>query len=246
MLEALKKAVCQANLELVRQGLVIQTWGNVSGIDRDRGLVVIKPSGLDYAGMKPAHMVVVSLESGSVVQGKLRPSSDTPTHLALYRAWPTVGGIAHTHSLYATAWAQARRDIPPLGTTHADFAHGPIPCTRPLSDAEIRGDYETNTGKVILERLGGLDPTHLPAVLVAEHGPFAWGADAAQAAVNAIILEQIARMASEAIHINPRSRPIRTLLLDKHFHRKHGPDAYYGQPSKSQVRNPATKACSRQ
>lgn len=229
MLEELKKGVCQANLDLVRHGLVIQTWGNVSGIDTSRRYVVIKPSGLGYEGMKPQHMVVVSLETGEVVEGKLKPSSDTATHLALYRAWPQIGGIAHTHSLYATAWSQGRRDIPALGTTHADFAHGPIPCTRPLTAGEIKGEYEANTGQVIVERFGDMDPMHVPAVLVAEHGPFTWGRDAASATANAVVLEQIARMASETLCVNPNAKAIRGVLLDKHFLRKHGPGAYYGQ-----------------
>ncbi|MCD4824974.1 MAG: L-ribulose-5-phosphate 4-epimerase [Phycisphaerae bacterium] len=229
MLEELKKQVCDANLELVAEGLVIQTFGNVSGIDRRSGLVVIKPSGVSYDGMTPEHMTVVSLETGEIAEGDLRPSSDTPTHLELYRAFAGIGGIVHTHSLYATAWAQARKEIPPLGTTHADYFHGPVPCTRLMTDEEIEGDYEANTGKVIVERFAGLDPAHIPAVLVAGHGPFAWGLSPAAAVHNAAILEYLGRLAGETIRIEPHPEPISTKLLDKHFLRKHGPAAYYGQ-----------------
>ena len=229
MLEPLKKAVCQANLELVREGLVIHTWGNASGIDRGRGLVVIKPSGVSYAGMKPAHMVVVELETGKRVEGDFKPSSDTATHLALYRAFTGIGGVVHTHSLHATAWAQAGRPIPALGTTHADYFHGEVPCTRPLTAREIMTDYELNTGLVIIERFRDLDPLHCPAVLVASHGPFTWGEDVAGAAHNAVVLEFIARLAGETVQINPRIKPMPAVLLDKHFLRKHGPGAYYGQ-----------------
>ena len=229
MLEELKKRVCESNLELVRQGLVKQTWGNVSGIDRESALVVIKPSGVAYDRMKPKHMVTVSLETGKVVDGNLNPSSDTPTHLELYRAFDEIGGIVHTHSLYATAWAQAKREIPALGTTHADYFHGPVPCTRPLTPDEIQGDYEVNTGKVIVERFAALNPLHFPAVLVAEHGPFAWGKSPEKAVENAVVLEQIARLAKETRLINQNSQAIRNELLDKHFLRKHGPGAYYGQ-----------------
>jgi L-ribulose-5-phosphate 4-epimerase len=229
MLEPLKKAVCQANLDLVREGLVIQTWGNASGIDRARGLVVIKPSGVSYAGMQPAHMVVVELETGKVVEGEFKPSSDTATHLALFRAFGGIGGIVHTHSLHATAWAQAGRPIPALGTTHADYFHGEVPCTRPLTAREIRTDYELNTGRVIIERFRDLDPLQCPAVLVASHGPFAWGADAAGAAHNAAVLEFVARLAAETVRLNPKVKPIPASLLDKHFFRKHGPGACYGQ-----------------
>jgi L-ribulose-5-phosphate 4-epimerase len=229
MLEPLKKAVCQANLDLVREGLVIQTWGNASGIDRARGLVVIKPSGVSYAGMTPAHMVVMALETGKVVEGEFKPSSDTATHLALFRAFGGIGGIVHTHSLHATAWAQASRPIPALGTTHADYFHGEIPCTRPLTKREIKTDYELNTGRVIIERFRDLDPLHYPAVLVASHGPFTWGADVAGAAHNAAVLEFVARLAAETVRLNPKIKPIAASLLDKHFFRKHGPGAYYGQ-----------------
>lgn len=233
MLDALKKAVCEANLELVRKGLVLHTFGNASGIDRARGLVVIKPSGVDYEHLRPADMVVVALDSGQVVEGRLRPSSDTPTHLVLYRAFAALGGIVHTHSLYATAWAQAQLDLPCLGTTHADYWHGPVPCTRLLSYREIQGDYETNTGQVIVETIKRrrLDPTHYPGVLVASHGPFTWGADVRQAVEHAVILEYLARLASETLRLNPKTLPVPDSLLDKHFLRKHGPAAYYGQPS---------------
>jgi L-ribulose-5-phosphate 4-epimerase len=229
MLERLKKAVCEANLDLVKQGLVIQTWGNASGIDRSRGLVVIKPSGVPYERMKPGHMVVISLADGRVVEGKFRPSSDTPTHLLLYRAFKEIGGVAHTHSLYATAWAQAGRGIPAYGTTQADYWHGGVPCTRELARGEIRKDYELNTGRVIVERFKGLDPRQHPAVLVASHGPFTWGRDVAEAVENAAVLEFVARLASETVRLNPKVKPMQRTLLDKHFFRKHGPDAYYGQ-----------------
>ncbi|MGA2747914.1 MAG: L-ribulose-5-phosphate 4-epimerase [Verrucomicrobiota bacterium] len=230
MLEPLKKNVCRANLDLVKEGLVVQTWGNASGIDRARGLVVIKASGVPYAGMKSAHMVVVALDSGKVVEGTLKPSSDTPTHLELYRAFPAIGGIVHTHSLYATAWAQAARSIPALGTTHADYFHGEVPCTRSMTAPEINSSYELNTGRVIVERFKGLDPLLNPGVLVAHHGPFAWGPNAAQAAHNAAVLEFIARLASETVALNHNVKPISSPLLDTHFFRKHGPGAYYGQP----------------
>jgi len=233
MLGQLKKQVCQANLDLVKEGLVIHTWGNVSGIDRGRGLVVIKPSGVSYEGMKPEHQVVVSLETGKVVEGKLRPSSDTDTHLVLYRAFPELGGIVHTHSLYATAWAQALRGIPSYGTTQADYWYGGVPCTRLLTEKEIKTAYETNTGHVIVETFRELkfDPMQHPAVLVASHGPFMWGKDACDAVHNAVVLEFIARLASETLLVNPRVKPMQAALLDKHFLRKHGPGAYYGQPA---------------
>jgi L-ribulose-5-phosphate 4-epimerase len=229
MLETLKKAVCQANLDLVRAGLVIDTWGNASGLERARGLVVIKPSGVPYDRLAPSHMVVVELESGQVAEGKLKPSSDTATHLALYRAFAGVGGIAHTHSLHATAWAQARRPIPPLGTTQADYFHGEVPCTRLLTPPEIKTDYELNTGLVIIERFKELDPLHFPGVLVASHGPFVWGADAPAAANNAAVLEFIARLAAQTMRLEAKVQPMSPVLLDKHFFRKHGPEASYGQ-----------------
>ncbi len=229
MLEALKREVCEANLQLVREGLVIQTFGNVSGVDRASGCMVIKPSGVGYDGMKPEQMVVLSLETGEVVEGQLNPSSDTPTHLVLYRAFKDVGGIVHTHSAHATAWAQARREIPPLGTTHADFFGGPVPCTRVMKPAEIKGEYEANTGDVIVERFRNIDPLTLPGVLVASHGPFAWGRSVKEAVKNAVALEFIARLASETFSINGAAKAMPAVLLNKHFSRKHGPGAYYGQ-----------------
>ena len=229
MLEELKKQVCQANLDLVKEGLVVQTWGNVSGMDRAGGNLVIKPSGVPYEGMTPELMVVVSLETGRAVEGALKPSSDTPTHLALYRAFPDIGGVAHTHSLFATAWAQARKSIPACGTTQADYWNGGVPCTRLLTAAEIKTDYEANTGHVIIETFRHLDPAHYPAVLVAAHGPFTWGKSARQAVENAAVLEFVARLAGETIRLNPMVKPIQPALLAKHFFRKHGPGAYYGQ-----------------
>ena len=229
MLERLKREVCRANLDLVQAGLVVETWGNASGIDRQRGLVVIKPSGVPYAGMTPRHMVVVSLESGKLVEGRFKPSSDTPTHLVLYRAFAGIGAVVHTHSLYATAWAQAKKDLPSYGTTQADYCYGDVPCTRLLTTAEIRSDYEVNTGHVIVERFRKLDPIQHPAVLVASHGPFAWGKSVTDAVHNAIVLEFLARLASETLRLNPKLKPMQPALLDKHFLRKHGPHAYYGQ-----------------
>ncbi|MCX6909656.1 MAG: L-ribulose-5-phosphate 4-epimerase [Verrucomicrobia bacterium] len=229
MLEELKAQVCTANLDLVKEGLVIQTFGNVSGIDRASGHVVIKPSGVGYDVMKPDHMVVVALDSGKVVEGDLRPSSDTATHLVLYRAFREIGGIVHTHSLFATAWAQAKREIPVLGTTHADYFHGPVPCTRAMTPKEIKGDYEIETGNVIVERFRKLDPLAFPGALVASHGPFAWGKSVAKAVENAVVLEYLARLASETLRVNPRVGAMQRALLDKHFLRKHGPGAYYGQ-----------------
>jgi L-ribulose-5-phosphate 4-epimerase len=229
MLEQLKQDVCQANLDLVKEGLVIQTWGNASGIDREHDLVVIKPSGVPYTGMKPEHMVVVSLETGKAVDGSLNPSSDTPTHLMLYRAFKNVGGVVHTHSLYATAWAQAGKGIPAYGTTQADYWYGDVPCTRLLTPKEIKTDYEANTGRVIIDTFKDLDPMQHPAVLVASHGPFTWGRDVNEAVHNASVLEFIARLASETLRLNPKIKPMPSALLDKHFLRKHGPKAYYGQ-----------------
>jgi len=229
MLAKLKAEVCQANLDLVAAGLVMHTWGNVSGLDRERGLVVIKPSGVPYSGMKPAHMVVVSLATGQVVAGRLKPSSDTPTHLVLYRRFDGIGGIAHTHSLYATAWAQACKPLLACGTTQADYWYGQVPCTRRMKPAEIKRDYEANTGRVIVETFKGLDPLQHPAVLVANHGPFSWGKTASDAVHNASVLEFIARLNSETLRLSPNARPIPSALLDKHFLRKHGRDAYYGQ-----------------
>lgn len=229
MLEQLKSAVCKANLDLVAEGLVIQTWGNASGIDRERGLVVIKPSGVPYAGMDPEHMVIVSISDGKVVEGNLKPSSDMPTHLELYRAFKNIGGIVHTHSLYATAWAQAKRKIPSYGTTQADYWFGEVPCTRAMTPAEIKSDYEKNTGAVIAETFRKLNPLEHPAVLVASHGPFTWGATVEDAVHNAGVLEFVARLATETLRIDPKTKPMPSALLNKHFLRKHGANAYYGQ-----------------
>lgn len=228
MLEELKEKVFKANLDLVKHGLVIFTWGNVSGIDREKGLVVIKPSGVSYDEMKADDMVVVDLATGKVMEGSLRPSSDTPTHLALYRAWPEIGGVVHTHSTYATAWAQAGKGIPNIGTTHADYFHEAIPCTRDMTEAEVKGDYELETGNVIVERFSGINPVHTPGVLVKNHGPFSWGTSPADAVHNAVVMEQVAKMAHIAFHVNP-DLTMNPLLVEKHFSRKHGPNAYYGQ-----------------
>ena len=234
-LQQLKIDVCEANLELVRAGLVIQTWGNVSGIDRPRGLVVIKPSGVPYEKMKPEHMVVVDLQSGKTVDGSLKPSSDTATHLELYRSFSGVGGVVHTHSLHATAWAQTGLEVPALGTTHADYFYGPVPCTRLLTPAEIDGDYERNTGCVIVETFAARDPLSCPAVLVASHGPFAWGRTVDEAVHNAIVFEHVTRLAAETRQLFPSVKPMQQVLLDKHFFRKHGPGAYYGQGQPAEV-----------
>lgn len=230
MLEALKEKVFQANLDLVRHGLVIFTWGNVSAIDRESGLVVIKPSGVAYDVMKAEDMVVVDLE-GNIVEGNLNPSSDTPTHLVLYKAFPAVGGVVHTHSTYATAWAQAGLDIPNIGTTHADYFYKDIPCTADMTEAEVMGDYELETGNVIVKRFENMNPVHTPGVLVKNHGPFAWGKDAHEAVHNAVVMEQVAKMASIAYAVNP-ALTMNQLLVEKHFSRKHGPNAYYGQKKK--------------
>ena len=227
MLEALKEKVFRANLDLVKHGLVIFTWGNVSAIDRENNLVVIKPSGVSYETMVAADMVVVDLD-GNIVEGGLRPSSDMPTHLMLYKAFSEIGGIVHTHSTYATAWAQAGLDIPSLGPTHADYFHRAVPCTGDMTHAQIDGDYEAETGAVIVERFRSLDPLHTPGVLVKNHGPFAWGRDAHEAVYNATVLEQVAKMAFITKLLNPTAG-IDPLLVEKHFRRKHGPDAYYGQ-----------------
>lgn len=229
MLDDLKKQVYDANGRLAAEGLVVQTFGNVSGVDREGGNLVIKPSGVSYDEMRPEQMVVVSLATGEVVGGELRPSSDTPTHRELYRAFADIGGVAHTHSLHAVAWAQARKGIVPMGTTHADFFRGPVPCTRPMTEAEIRSDYEANTGRVIVERFAGLSPADAPGVLVASHGPFTWGASPDAAVAAAAALEYIARLAAQTLRVEPYPRPVSRVLLDKHFMRKHGPDAYYGQ-----------------
>lgn len=227
MLEKLKKTVFQANLDLVKHGLVIFTWGNVSGIDRDAGLVVIKPSGISYEDMKAGDMVVLDLD-GKPVEGELKPSSDTPTHLHLYREFEGLGGIVHTHSEWATSWAQARRPIPAYGTTHADYFYGEIPCTRPLSEAEVKGDYEYNTGVVIVETFSELDPMAVPGVLVGQHGPFAWGKNPHEAVHNARVMDEVAKMAYRS-EILGNKKTIDPFLLDKHYTRKHGKDAYYGQ-----------------
>jgi L-ribulose-5-phosphate 4-epimerase len=225
----IKQAVWEANLLLPTHGLVTLTWGNASGIDRGRGVMVIKPSGVGYDALRLEDMVTVSLEDGRTVEGTLKPSSDTETHLALYRAFPEIGGIVHTHSRWATLFAQSGRDIPALGTTHADYFSGPIPCTRPLTKSEINGDYERETGHVIAERFGKLSPLRMAAVLVHSHGPFTWGKDAKAAAENAIVLEEVAFMAWHNLALNPSSAPMQPELLEKHFSRKHGKNAYYGQ-----------------
>lgn len=228
MLEELKEKVYKANLDLEKHGLVIFTWGNVSGIDREKGLVVIKPSGVSYDNMKAEDMVVVDLTTGNVVEGNLKPSSDTPTHLALYRAFPEIGGVVHTHSTYATAWAQAGKDIPNIGTTHADYFHEAIPCTRDMNESEVKGEYELETGNVIVERFRDMDPMHTPGVLVKNHGPFSWGTSPSDAVHNAVVMEQVAKMAEIAYSVNPQLT-MNPLLVEKHFSRKHGPNAYYGQ-----------------
>jgi len=228
VLGRLREEVLEANLDLVRRGLVLSTFGNASGIARDQGLIVIKPSGVPYEQMKPEHLVVTDLH-GKTVEGTLRPSSDLPTHAALYRAFPSIGGVAHTHSEYATAWAQARSSIPCFGTTHADYFHGPIPLTEPMSDQEIEGEYEANTGVAIIRAFEKLDPMSIPAVLVANHGPFSWGANAPRAAENAWMLEAVARFAYLTVGINSHVQEIGKSLHDRHFLRKHGRNAYYGQ-----------------
>lgn len=230
MLEALKEAVLQANLELPKKNLVTYTWGNVSGIDREKGLVVIKPSGVSYEEMKASDMVVVDLQ-GNVVEGDLRPSSDTPTHIALYNQYPEFGGVVHTHSRWATVWAQAGKSIPPLGTTHADYFYGAIPCTRRLTQEEIEGEYELNTGKVIIETFTelGVNPVHVPGVVCYSHGPFSWGKNPDEAVHNAVVMEEVAMMALNTKLLNPSIGDVDSYLLDKHFLRKHGANAYYGQ-----------------
>jgi L-ribulose-5-phosphate 4-epimerase len=228
MLATLREEVLQANLELVRRGLVLYTFGNASGIDRAQGLVVIKPSGVPYETMQASDLVVTDL-NGKIVEGTLRPSSDLDTHLVLYRGFSEIGGIAHTHSRNATSWAQAGKEIPCFGTTHADYFHGPVPCTNALTPKQIREDYEKNTGLAVLKRFRKLDPMRFPAVLVAGHAPFCWGKSASEAAHHAVILEEIATMASQTLAANPKARPISRQLHDKHFHRKHGTQAYYGQ-----------------
>lgn len=227
MLEKLKEEVFQANLDLVKYGLVIFTWGNVSGIDREKGLVVIKPSGVSYDNMKPKDMVVLNLY-GKLVEGNLKPSSDAATHLVLYRQFPNIGGVVHTHSEWATSWAQAGKGIPAIGTTHADYFYGEIPCTRKMTNEEIEKDYELETGKVIVERFKDLNPDQIPGVLVNNHGPFSWGTDAHDAVHNAVVMEEVAKMTFRSLQLNPETTMDQS-LLDKHFLRKHGKDAYYGQ-----------------
>ncbi|MBR6985667.1 MAG: L-ribulose-5-phosphate 4-epimerase [Ruminococcus sp.] len=230
MLEELKQEVCRANLELVERGVVIYTWGNVSGIDRENGLVVIKPSGVDYAGMTPDDMVVVDLNTGKVVEGKWNPSSDTATHLELYRSFPQLGGITHTHSVNAVAFAQAGIDIPALGTTHADYYYGSIPCTRELTKVEVESDYELNTGKVIVETIieRKLDPLSVPGIVVKNHGPFTWGKDPAASVYHAVVMEKVSEMDIKTLFLNPAAK-MNQYILDKHYYRKHGKNAYYGQ-----------------
>ena len=227
MFSILKKEVFKANLDLVKYGLVIFTWGNVSGIDRKKGLVVIKPSGVSYDDMRVEDMVVVDLD-GNKVEGRLKPSSDTPTHVELYKAFPNIGAIVHTHSTFATTWAQAGCDIPNIGTTHADYFSDVIPCTRDMTETEVSGAYEKETGTVIVERFAQLNPDHIPGVLVKNHGPFAWGKNSNDAVHHAVVLEQVAKMAFIAYSINPQLT-MNPLLIQKHFYRKHGAGAYYGQ-----------------
>lgn len=229
MLEALKKSVWEANVLLPKHDLVTFTWGNVSGVDRERGLMVIKPSGVEYDKLRPEDMVVISLESGKRTEGALSPSSDTPTHVELYNAFPDIGGIVHTHSRWATIFAQSGAEIPALGTTHADYFYGAIPCTRKMTDAEIAGDYEKETGTVIIERFRDLQPNDIPAVLVYSHGPFAWGKDPYNAVHNAVVLEECAMMAWHSRMLAAGIPPMQRTLLDKHYLRKHGANAYYGQ-----------------
>ena len=228
MYESLKQRVYEANLDLQRQGLVVLTWGNVSAIDRDKGIVAIKPSGVRYEDLSPESIVLVDLE-GRVVAGTLKPSSDTATHVELYRRFARVGGVCHTHSMYATMWSQAQRPIPCFGTTHADSFYGPVPVTDVMTDAEVADRYEENTGKVIVRRFAGLDPLQIPAVLVANHGPFTWGPSPEKAVENAVVLEQVAKMAFGTILIDSRQQGIGQALLDRHYLRKHGKGAYYGQ-----------------
>jgi L-ribulose-5-phosphate 4-epimerase len=229
MLDELKQQVCQANLALVAHGLVTLTWGNVSGLSADRRLMVIKPSGVPYDALKPQHMVVVSIETGEVVEGAMRPSSDTPTHRLLYQSFSTIGGVAHSHSPKAAAFAQARREIPCYGTTHADHFFGPVPVTRPLAEREVEEAYELNTGRVIVERFADLDPVAMPAVLLPGHAPFTWGKDADDAVTNAAALEAVAAMALDTLLLDPHAEPLERHVRNKHYNRKHGKDAYYGQ-----------------
>lgn len=229
MLDELKQQVCQANLDLVAQGLVTLTWGNVSGVSPDRELLVIKPSGVSYDDLNPEQMVVVNVANGKVIEGKLKPSSDTPTHCVLYQKFSAIGGIAHTHSRHATAFAQACREIPCFGTTHADHFYGSVPVTRSLTETEVREAYELNTGHVIVERFSDTDPSAMPGVLVFRHAPFTWGKDAGDAVRNAVALEAVAAMAFETLTLSPHASPVEQYILDKHHFRKHGQNAYYGQ-----------------
>lgn len=230
MLEKLKKEVYDANMELVAKGMVIYTWGNVSGIDRDKQLVVIKPSGVDYDTMKPEDMVVVDLD-GNVVEGSYKPSSDTATHLVLYKNYPAIGGVVHTHSTWAVTFAQAGMSIPAFGTTHADYFYGDIPCTRELTEKEINEAYELNTGNVIVETIGDQDPMAIPGILVKNHGPFAWGKTPAGSVYNTVVMDKVAEIAYQTMTLNPRVNRVSQYLLDKHYFRKHGANAYYGQGS---------------
>lgn len=232
MHDQLRKAVCDANVALAKHKLVIHSWGNVSGIDRKEGVVGIKPSGVGYEELTPEKIVLLDL-GGNIVEGDLRPSSDTPSHLELYRNFKSIGGVCHTHSTYATMWAQAHREIPCFGTTHADFFYGPVPITESMTADEIQTDYELNTGKVIVRRFEDLDPAQMPAVLVAGHGPFTWGPSPADAVDSAVVLEEVARMALGTVMINPNQNEISRVLLDKHYLRKHGKNAYYGQKGES-------------
>lgn len=234
MLDHLRDQVFQANLLLPKHHLVTFTWGNVSGIDRERGLMAIKPSGVAYGGLKPEDIVVVEVETGKIVEGRLKPSSDTPTHLELYKAFSTIGGIVHTHSRWATIFAQAGRGLTALGTTHADHFHGEVPCTRTMTKQEIQGEYEKETGLVIKETFEELDPNAIPAVLVRSHGPFTWGADPLDAVHNAVVLEEVAYMNFHTLALEPGTVPMQAELLDKHYLRKHGANAYYGQAKRSQ------------
>ncbi len=228
MVEELKQQVYLANMELVQKNMVIYTWGNVSGIDREQGLIVIKPSGVAYEELNVEDMVVLNLD-GEMVEGELKPSSDTATHIALYKAYPSIGGIVHTHSVYGVTFAQAGIDIPPLGTTHADYFHGSIPCTRSLTEAEIDDSYELNTGRVIIETIGDRNPLEIPGIVVKNHGPFAWGTNPSEAVYNGVVLEKIAEMAYCTLTLNPLATRAAQFLLDKHYYRKHGAKAYYGQ-----------------
>jgi len=227
-LKSLKEAVFEANLMLPRMGLVIFTWGNVSGVDRDKGLMIIKPSGIPYNELKIEHLVVMDLD-GKKVEGEYNPSSDTPTHLVLYKSFPEIGGIVHTHSTWATVWAQAGRSIPCFGTTHADYFYGEIPCTRKLTNQEIQGEYEKETGNVIVETMNGKNPLYIPGALVQNHGPFSWGKTPGEAVHNAAVMEEVAKMAYGTLTLSSSASPVERELLDKHFLRKHGENAYYGQ-----------------